>query len=226
MGFSSVVKKSARGLGRVGVLLTLACVAFASAGITPGTADGAGLRVRDVEIKAAYLYNFLLFAEWPEGARAGESARGFGPYAASGVHRVVSEQAGSQTVIGIVGEDPFGDSFAEVEGKYDEALGSKLVIVRFGSYREGMTLTRCHLLFVTASERRNLPSILRAVEGRPVLTVGEAAGFLEKGGMINLLVKRQKLRWEINYAAANEARIQLNSQLLRNAVRVIENGEG
>lgn len=216
----------ARGGGRAGLLLGVACAAFVSAGVTHGRAAGSGLKVRAVEIKAAYLYNFLLFAEWPEGAGTGELVSGSGlDAAAPGVQLPASEEGGPQTVIGIVGEDPFGDAFAEVEGKHDEALGSRLEIVRFGPYREGTILTRCHLLFVTASERRNLPSILAAVEGSPVLTVGEIDSFLKTGGMINLLVKRKKLHWEINYAASSAARIQLSSQLLRNAVRVIEKVE-
>jgi len=221
----------ARGWGRAGLLPALACTALVSAGASAGTsageATGSRPQVQAVEIKAAYLYNFLLFAEWPEEGGPGELASSPGADAAAPVERpAASREAGTETVIGIVGEDPFGNAFAEVEGKYDEALGSTLVIVRFGPYHEGMILTPCHLLFVTDTESENLPSILGAIEGSPVLTVGEEEGFLEAGGMINLLVRRNRLRWEINYAAANAAGIQLSSQLLRNAVRVIEQDEG
>ncbi len=155
----------------------------------------------EYKIKAAYLYNFLLFAEWPE-------------------HN--EQETSEKTItIGIIGKDPFGDSFDEVEGRFIKSKKKKLIIKRFGPYKKGLNLKQCHILFIASSERNNCEELLVAVEGSPVLTVSDFDGFLESGGMINLVKFRRKIRWEINQTPVKKAKLRLSSQILRNAVRVV-----
>jgi len=72
----------------------------------------------------------------------------------------------------------------------------------------------CHILFIGASENRQLTQILSRLRGLPVLTVSDIAGFCETGGAINLVVSDKRVSLEINPASAERARLQLSSRLL------------
>lgn len=190
------------------VITMLAVVVLASTILTSKTAEvyGAAEKQRkatEYQIKAVYLYNFLLFVQWPKNNND-------------------TGQPDKTITIGILGDDPFADSFAQVEGKL---IGSKkkiLVIERLGPYNKDTDLSNCQLLFIDDSEKKNFKPLLRTLSGRPVLTVADTKGFLEAGGIINLVELRKKIRWEINQTPAKLARLRLNSQLLRNAVRIVQ----
>lgn len=128
----------------------------------------------------------------------------------------------AQVVIGILGRDPFGDSFAEVEGKVIKSHKKRLTIKRLGAYNEELDLTQCDLLFICQSEKGNVNEIVTRLNGRAILTVADLPGFLEKGGMINLVKRQKKVRWEINRRPVKKAKLKLDSQLLRNAVRIVK----
>ncbi|MBN1764552.1 MAG: YfiR family protein [Sedimentisphaerales bacterium] len=179
----------------------------------------------EYEIKAVYLYNFLQFAAWPEA----EKDTGTKPDAAqnpapdSEKKEKDTDALKKNTIcIGILGQDLFGESFNEVEEKVIPSLKKKLVIKRFGPYDSKVDITRCHLLFISSSEEKNLKPILAQVKDAPILTVADTAGFIETGGMINLIMKKNKVRWEINLTPVRRAGLRLDSQLIRNAVRVVE----
>lgn len=167
-------------------------------------------QAKEYEIKAVYLYKFLLFVQWPELKTANIEKE-----PASNPEKNVIR-------IGIVGEDPFGESFKEVEGKLIKSKKKRLVIKRFGRFKSRLDLTECDLLFVCASEKKVLHKILAKVRGKPILTVGDTAGFLEAGMMINLVKVGNKIRWEINRGPAKQGGLKISSQLLRNALRVVE----
>jgi hypothetical protein len=159
----------------------------------------------EYEIKAVYLYNFLLFASWPESDENDEEGGKVG-----------------DLCIGIVGKDPFGDGFSEIEGKVIKSLNKKLVIKRYGSYKAGLGIEGCKLLFVCSSEKGNLLKIIKELKGSRTLTVADVDGFLKYGGMINLVKVKKKIRWEINRTPLKKANIRLSSQLLRSAVKIVE----
>ena len=73
-----------------------------------------------------------------------------------------------------------------------------------------------------SSEKKILHKILEEVRGKPILTVGDTTGFLEAGVMMNLVEVGNKIRWEINRKPAKKAGLKMSSQLLRNALRVVE----
>jgi len=81
------------------------------------------------------------------------------------------------------------------------------------------------VLYVCASEKEHLKEIINIVEGSSVLTVGDTDGFLEAGGIINLLIEDKKVRFEVNVTAAEKANLQIRSQLLRLAKRVVKEKE-
>ena len=168
-------------------------------------------KATEYEIKAVYVYNYLLFTEWPPSDAVEQDKDSS------------DSNANDKTItIGILGEDPFGDSFSEVEDKVIKEINKKLVIKRLGDYSEEVDLKECDLLFICSTEKKNLKAILNRIKGEPILTVGDMKNFLETGGMINLLKVGSKVRWEINHTRVKESGLRLNSQLLRAAVRVIE----
>jgi YfiR/HmsC-like len=143
----------------------------------------------EYQIKAAYLFNFLKFVEWPDDAFTDSLA---------------------PLVIGIVGDDPFGDSLPQVViGK--TVQGRDLVTRK---YRAGESLRGCTILFVGASEKKRIPQLLAGLHGSSVLTVADVDGFLDEGGMIQFLSENNHVRFAINVDAANRARLKISSKLL------------
>ena len=143
----------------------------------------------EYEVKAAYLYNFARFVEWPDN---------------------VSPDPNGSLVIAILGRDPFGreiDRF--IEGK--TVNGRRLVIKRFSSLE---AYEQCHILFVSSSERRNLTRILAAVRNSSVLTVSEIDRFAQIGGIINFITIENSIRFEINQAAAERVGLKISYKLL------------
>jgi hypothetical protein len=169
-------------------------------------------KASEYQIKAFYLYNFLLFTDWPEP----NEVKG------AGQKSKLDTREEEVITIGIVGKDPFGEHFIEVEGKIVKGKGKRLVIKRFGSYQKGFELEKCDLLFLSRFQKQKIRDILWHVEGHAVLTVADTDGFLEMGGMVNLVSIKNKIRWEINITPVKQSGLRLSSQLLRNAVRVVE----
>lgn len=145
-------------------------------------------------VKAAFLYNFTKFVEWPRSA---------------------FDERGSLRLC-VLGEDPFGKSLSTaVEG--EEVQGRPITLLRIDSLDDPRL---CHLLFLGHTETERFPAVLAAVRGAPVLTVGEAPGILDKGAGINFLLQDGKVRFEINQAAVEAHGLKMSSKLLRLATRV------
>jgi hypothetical protein len=165
----------------------LAPVSTPKADVVKGTSE--------YELKAAFLYNFAKFVEWPAGAFS---------------------EASAPIVVGVVGDDPFKGSLDSVEGK--SANGHQVSIRRLSASQD---LRSCHVLFVSSSERKRLDQIVASLGDASVLTVGEMEGFATNGGMIRLTMEDSKVRFEINAGTARRARLKVSSKLLSLAKRVI-----
>ncbi|EKD26491.1 MAG: hypothetical protein ACD_79C01158G0003 [uncultured bacterium] len=161
--------------------------------------------ISEYQIKAAYIYNFILFTEWPNLSRETSSSKDF-------------------ITIGIIGENPFNDYFSEVKGKKIESLNKVLTIKELGAYEENMNINEYEILFISKSEEKNLKKILNLIKGKPVLTISDCPGFIEDGVMINLINKSKFIRWEINYKSVVDSSLKISSQLLTSAIRVKGNG--
>ncbi len=144
---------------------------------------------REYLIKAAFLYNFAKFVEWPAEALP---------------------DIGISITFGIVGDNPFGGAFESMEGK--TVKGRKVVIRQFKGVQD---LKFVHILFVSSSEKKRLPKIMKTIKDWNVLTVGDTEGFTEVGGIINLIIVRNKVRFEINAVNAEQARLKISSKLLK-----------
>ena len=159
---------------------------------------GAESRYTEYQVKAAFLYNFAKFVEWPE------------------------DQVASAVplVIAIVGRDPFGaDLEAALAGK---RLGERPIEIR--RVRRARELEHAHVVFVSDSERTRVRTVLEKLAERGVLTVADFERFAERGGMIELFLDDNRVRFRINPEAAERAEIKLSANLLRHAE--IVGGEG
>jgi hypothetical protein len=142
----------------------------------------------EYEVKAAFLYNFAKFVDWPVGA----------------------SEPGAPLVIGVLGRDPFqGAIDRAIEGKMIN--GRRLTIRRFPSIE---AYQYCHILFVSSSERDRLPRIIAAIGNSSVLTVSDLDRFAHLGGIINFVTIENRIRFEINQGAAERARLKISSKLL------------
>ena len=144
---------------------------------------------REYLIKAAFLYNFAKFTEWPAGSFLDSDA---------------------PLDVCVFGEDPFGGALESIAGK--TIRGRRVAVHRVASIEAGAA---CHLLFISASEATRLAGILEALRGRPVLTIAEMPGFARSGGIINLKTNPDdRIRFEINASIAKRAGLRLSSKLL------------
>jgi hypothetical protein len=174
-------------------------------------AENAPVQAGEYQIKAAFLYNFIKFSEWPE-----------------------SKVAESNTLtIGLLGEHQFKDTFDAVK---DKPVGDKrLIIKKFGKFTqftkaddsgklqftaEIEQLRKCHLLFICDSEQKYYKEIINATTGSNVLTVGETVDFLDFGGIITFIPGTEKPVFDINSTAAKDAKITISSRVLRLARKV------
>ena len=150
----------------------------------------------EYEVKAAFIHNIAKFVEWPN-LPAGES----------------------NLRLCILGQSPLTDAAAVLEGKQ---IGSRVWEVRTVDY--GPAWKECQVLFIAASEAGNLRRILDSVNGNPVLTLGDSEGYAAQGVMINFYLQQNKVRFEINAAAASHAGLRISSQLLKLARLVTVQG--
>lgn len=151
----------------------------------------------EYQIKAAFLYNFAKFIEWPPGDFAD----------ASGPLRIC-----------VFGQDPFGQELREITSE-KAVNGHKLQIMPVVDLQLART---CHILFIASSEKAQLKRILETLQGSSALTVGDTKGFVEQGGMINFVLENDRVRFEVNHKAAGQAGLKISSKLLNVARVVVE----
>jgi hypothetical protein len=156
----------------------------------PLAAPGADVAsARDSDLKAAYIYNFAKFTQWPETSFA---------------------EAGTPLVIGVVG-DP------RVVSALQKIAAGRLVNGHKVDVRE-LTLQQAaagvHILFVTGLSDERLDLLAQALASPGLLGIGESERFLSAGGIIRFVVDGERLKFEINLTSAQRARITLSSQLL------------
>lgn len=150
--------------------------------------------VHEVDMKAVFLYHFSAFVEWPPKAF-------IDPYA--------------PFVIGVLGDDPFGEVLDQViQGEFKN---QHPIIVRRFSRRDDFT--KCHILYVSDSERRRLNEIMNQLKGRPILTVSDIDGFNRAGGIVQFKRHSNRIGLAIDKASSDKAGLQISSKLLRLAER-------
>jgi len=199
---------------RVYNLILTILVSIAASTATPVWADDAPCQAQ--QLKAAFVYNFIKFVEWPNEKDLDQD---------------------KPITIGIIGAQDFVQAFEPI--KHKKIKGRRILIKHFAEYeritqppdpndqqwqQEMASLKACDVLLLCRcheAHRGDPTEIIKALRGSPILTIGETPGFLESGGMINFLMENNKVRFEINLVSAKQAKLQIRSQLLRLAQRVI-----
>lgn len=168
------------GLAALGTAVAVAAGAGASPG--PGSA-------KEYQVKAAFLYNFGQFVEWPASAFPAKDA---------------------PLVIAVLDPDPFDGALDRaVAGK--SIAGHPIVVKHVATEAD---LPPCHVLFVPSDLAGRLKDALARVARDPVLTVGESDAFLRGGGVIRFYLEDGRVRFEIDPDAADRAGLKISSKLL------------
>lgn len=154
----------------------------------------------EYEVKAAFIYNFAKFIEWPQGAFDG---------------------GGSDLKLCVLGNDPFGPALGAIEGK--GVRGRKIKVRRL---REAGKSGGCHFLFIGDSEKGNVGRILKSLASSPTVTVSDMRGFAGAGGVVQFVMEEHKVRFIVNTAAAEKAGLKISSKMLRLARRIINDRSG
>ena len=157
-----------------------------------GQAQSAG----EYQVKAAFLFNFAKFVEWPPDAFPHPDA---------------------PLQICVFGQDPFGVEFER--SMVEKIVQSHKVKV---AHPDDMSQARaCQILFVSSSEKQRMRDILQGLQGASVLTVADTPNFIQAGGIINFVLDEDQVRFEINLKAAELAHLKLSARLLTVAKRVL-----
>lgn len=162
------------------------------AGLLAAGARAQAQETPEYRLKAAFLYNFALFTEWPA-------------------------EVGSPLTLCVFGPDPFGDELNGLQGK---AVGARSLAVQRRAASQ--PVSGCHLLFLAAPAIGGLPRLLEQVKGQPVLVVADSPGAAQQGATLNMAVAGNRVSFEANLRAARGAGLALSSRLLRLATEVIQ----
>jgi hypothetical protein len=148
-----------------------------------------GQTVEEYRVKAAFLFNFAKFVDWPA---------------------QVFKSSADPITICVVGQNPFGHALVDVvSGK---TTGGRTFLVRDASGPH--PAAGCQILFVSSSERKHLRSTLSEIRTDGVLTVGETDSFISEGGIINFKIENGRVCLQVNPEAADLARLHISSKLL------------
>jgi hypothetical protein len=147
----------------------------------------------EYSLKAAFIYNFSKFVEWPENAFRGR--RDF--------------------CIATLGRTPLDRELAALNGKVVQ--GRSIVFRKLSSPDDA---AQCQVLIVGRSELARLEGILDTLRDQPVLTIAESDDFCKKGGMLSLEKENGKIVFDVNFRETQRARLKPNSQLLKLARRI------
>lgn len=150
-------------------------------------------RPTEYQVEAAYLYNFGKFVNFPVGSRTG-----------------------TDFSVCILGEDPFGSTIDQTVAKA-KIDGKPIVTRRIARAGEAQG---CRIVFISESETGRLRTILPLLSKSGMLTVSDLPRFAERGGMIQFVMEGDRVRFEVNLGAAQQAGLNLSSELLKVAVKV------
>jgi hypothetical protein len=143
----------------------------------------------EYEVKGAYVYSFAKFIEWP----------------------AETLQPKTPIVIGVIGDNQFAALLKTiVKDKTIQEHPISVQIIKWPA-----TMHSCHIIFVAASERKRFHEIASALQNQPVLTVTEYEEGSQNKGIFNLFLEGEKVQFEADVAAAEKARLQISSKLLR-----------
>jgi hypothetical protein len=151
----------------------------------------------EYKVKAEFIERFTRFIEWPLDSQILDPSKPF--------------------VICVIGDNPFGNFLQEMakNRKIKEKKTEVWIVTEFSR------LKNCDLLFISKSEKNRLSEILAEIEGKPILTIGDTAGYAESGVLINFYQAQNSIRFEVNATAIQKSKLKFNARLLKLA-RIVE----
>ena len=164
--------------------LGLALIAFAPAAVSND--------LPEYRLKAAFLYNFALFTEWPA-------------------------DTGSTLNLCVYGRDPFGEEIDALQGK---PVGDRRIVIRRVTNVEG--LPACQVVFIADPSGDDISRVLSTLRGATVLIIADAPGAAKQGVALNMNVVKNKITFEANLTAARAANLKFSSKLLSLATEVLQ----
>jgi hypothetical protein len=179
------------------VLLSAIVVAAGGLVGTGQAQPAAAARASERTIKAAFLYKFAEYVDWP---------------------MPPGESSDSPFTIGVLGSGALAEDLLRMTA--DRTVDERPVRVR--SVTPNEAIDDLQVLFIAGEERGQLSTLLSSAKGRPILTVTETTGALSDGSIINFTVMGERIRFEISLAAAESSRLRLSSRLLAVAEHVYE----
>lgn len=142
------------------------------------------------QIKAVFLFNFSQFVEWPASAFS---------------------EPQTPLTIGILGDNPFGKHLEQVV--HNEKINNRSISIQH--YTSVEEIKTCHILFINISDKAQLAEILKKLQGKCILTVGDSRNFIKEGGMVRFITENDKIKFQINTDVAKAADLTISSKLLR-----------
>lgn len=184
------------GLGRSAAALVSRLVfIFAAAAAACGVMAGEEPVSLEQRVKAAFLYQFASYVEWPTRAFA---------------------QADTPVTMAVMGAETLAAELKQlVTGR---TVGGRLVAVK--QVRPGDSLAGVHVLFIGGAESGRLSQLAQGPKPRPMLTVTESEGALSQGSMINFVIVDRRVRFEVGLDSAEKSGLRLSSRLLAVAQQV------
>lgn len=145
---------------------------------------------REYQVKAAFLFNFTQFIEWPSSSFVSSS---------------------SPLVIGVVGKNPFGTYLDETVAG-EQVNGHPLQVQYFKTVEDIKT---SHILFINITDAEKVQQVIAGARNKSVLTVSDGTGFMKQGGMIRFFTRKNKIQFQVNTTLAKAANLTISSKLLR-----------
>jgi hypothetical protein len=183
----SVFPRAARRLAHLALVaatIVLALHGYIAASFAQTNAPAASER----SVKAAFLYKFTEYVDWPATQALWDS-----PF-----------------TIGVLGSGAFADEVLRLTE--DRSVNQRFISVRRVNPNDA--LDDLQVLFIAADHRGKLSDLLSSARGRPILTVTESQGALAAGSIINFTVSGDRVRFEISLDAAQESQLKFDSRLL------------
>lgn len=153
--------------------------------------------IPEYEMKAAYLYNFAIFTEWPDSVRKVTPA--------------------NTVRLCILGNDNFETSLTNLTRARSNAIRIQLTYLV-----DIKNAGQCQILFIDGSELKNAELITKELENTPILTVSDNEELFRAGLMVGMFLENKRLAFDVNHTKTNHAKLMISSKMLRMARRVIK----
>ncbi|HKX28007.1 MAG TPA: YfiR family protein [Blastocatellia bacterium] len=179
-----IVSRSGRILLSIPIVGVILCLVLMSGSLYSQTQVP-----NEYQVKAAFIYNFAKFIEWPPGTFSSKEM----PF-----------------ILGVMGDEFISRTIEQaIQGK--TVNGRQLQIKRL---ELGQELKICQVLYISSYEQRHLVQILESLRGSSTLTIGEMDRFIQQGGIINLVTEENRVLFEVNLEVAEQAQLKISSKLL------------